>query len=129
MIRLDLEGSPTAAERWAFELLVDLSRLLPIHPASPGGIRGSLTDSAPGALDFTPGKGVIHINRATLKQVVELAGARVEQQTTERDKHGRIPSAANPSGSRRAEAYSKVPTRRWLAATRVRTAPGKNRSR
>lgn len=97
MIRLDLGGSPTGAERWAFELLVDLSRLLPAHPSAPAGVQCSLIDAAPGELDFVPSAGTVRINRAALKRVVELAGARIEQHTTERDKHGRVPSGANPS--------------------------------
>lgn len=97
MIRIDLDGSPTAAERWAFELLVDLSRLLPIDSSTAGGVRATLIDSAPNELDFAPVSGLVRINRAALKRVVEIAGARVEQLATERDRYGRIPASVNPS--------------------------------
>jgi hypothetical protein len=39
------------------------------------------------------------------------------------------PRARQRAGSRWAAAHSNVPTRRWLAATRVSTAPGSTRSR
>jgi peptidoglycan/xylan/chitin deacetylase (PgdA/CDA1 family) len=97
VIRLDLEGSPTSAERWAFELLVDLSRLLPTDPASQGGVRAKLIDTAPSEPDFAPSDQEVRVNRATLRRVVELAGARAEQISTERDRHGRVPPTVNAS--------------------------------
>jgi peptidoglycan/xylan/chitin deacetylase (PgdA/CDA1 family) len=114
VIRLELEGSPTAAERWAFELLVDLSRLLPTDQAAPGGIRTILIDMAPGEPDFAPTDGTLRVNRAALRRVVEIAGARGEQRTTERDAHGRIPAPANPS--------VRAGTERELPVQRIATA-------
>lgn len=96
MIRLELEGSPTAAERWAFELLVDLARLLPLDSASPGGIRAVLTDPAPGQPAFSPSPGSIWVSRSALHRIVGIAGAGEEQRTRIRDQHGRVPASANP---------------------------------
>jgi peptidoglycan/xylan/chitin deacetylase (PgdA/CDA1 family) len=96
VIRLELEGSPTAAERWAFELLVDLCRLLPVDPASTGGVTARLTDAAPGRPDFIPGAGSVQVDRAALRRVVDIAGAAQEQRVSSRDRHGRVPASANP---------------------------------
>jgi peptidoglycan/xylan/chitin deacetylase (PgdA/CDA1 family) len=96
VIRLDLAGEPTAAERWAFETLVDLSRLVPLVSGSAGGVSVSLTDSLGGQTHFQPGDGVVQISRAALHLVVELAGAAVEQRSQSRDRHGRVPAACNP---------------------------------
>ncbi len=96
MIRLDLEGSPTAAERWAFELLVDLARLLPLDPGSSGGVRAVLTDPAPSQPAFAAVPGSVRVSRTALHQVVEVAGAAQEQRSTARDRHGRVPASANP---------------------------------
>jgi len=96
VIRLEIEGAPTAAERWAFELLVDLCRLLPVDPAAEGGVTARLTDAAPGQPDFTPGAGSVLVDRAALRRIVDIAGAAQEQRVTTRDRHGRVPGSANP---------------------------------
>ena len=96
MIRIDLEGSPTAAERWAFELLVDLARLLPLDPATPGGVRPVLTDPAPGQPAFAALPGSVRVSRTALHRVVDLAGAAREQRCGTWDHLGRVPASANP---------------------------------
>jgi peptidoglycan/xylan/chitin deacetylase (PgdA/CDA1 family) len=121
MIRLDLGGSPSAAERWAFELLVDLSRLLPIDKACPGGVRAILIDSAPGEPPFAASADAVRVSRAALRTVVDTAGAGVEQRSGARDRHGRVPSSENPLVRQRAE--RELPVQRaadaLLSAVRV----------
>lgn len=103
MIRLDLGGSPSAGERWAFELLVDLSRLLPIDQASSGGVRAILIDSAPGEPPFAASAEGVRISRAALRTVVDTAGAGIEQRSRARDRHGRVPASENPLVRQKAE--------------------------
>jgi len=96
VIRLDLQGSPTTAERWAFELLVDLARLLPLDSASPGGVRAVLTDPAPGQPAFAALPGSVRVSRTALHRVVDIAGAGQEQRIPAWDRHGRVSASANP---------------------------------
>lgn len=124
MIRLDLAGSPTAAERWAFELLVDLSRLLPIDQASPGGVRAILIDPAPGQPPFAPSADGVRISRAALRTVIDTAGAAVEQRSGARDKHGRIPASENPLVRQQAERQLPVQLAAEELAVAVKAAAG-----
>jgi len=94
VIQAELVGETTAAERWSFELLVDLARLLPSE--GPGGVRVMVVDGKPGVAEFRPGAGEVQVSRAALRRVVDVAGAAREQQSTVRDRFGRVPSAENP---------------------------------
>ena len=102
MIKLP-ESGLSSAERFALDLLVDLARLVPAAPA---------LDVVPLELTNQPARdlrswmaaqwgidiadGVVRVPRAVLGTVVDVAGAASEQRTTERDRHRRVPSSANP---------------------------------
>lgn len=92
MIRVDLPPDASAAERWALDTLVDLARLLPCEDLEAAVV---ILTTAPGE-GFTTGEGKVHVGRATLARVVAIAGAGVEQESTEADQHGRVPTTANP---------------------------------
>ncbi len=111
MIDLQLAGNPSAAEQWAFETLVDLARLLPAVPgqASVRGRRTDATATADAAGDVPVSAGMLH-------QILDLAGAGVEQRCTARDRHGRIPSQANPLV--RAQSERTVPVQKLADAFR-----------
>ena len=102
MIKLP-ESGLSSTERFALDLLVDLARLVPAAPA---------LDVVPLELTNQPARdlrswmaaqwgidvadGVVRVPRAVLGTVVDVAGAASEQRTTERDRHRRVPSSANP---------------------------------
>jgi hypothetical protein len=107
MIRLPPASTALAApERYGLEVLVDLSRLLPVEdPTAPVtdvlvveeprdlGALGSVVSAGWG---ITTGDGVVRIPRVALRAVADIAGAGVEQRTLARDRHGRVPSGENP---------------------------------
>jgi hypothetical protein len=107
MIRVSPAGTTLApSERYGLDVLVDLSRLLPIEdPAAPvtevlvveeprdPGTLGSLVS---GGWGIAPGDGVVRVPRAALRVIADVAGAGVEQRATARDRHGRVPSGENP---------------------------------
>lgn len=95
MIRARLDGDPTAAERWAFDLLVDLARLVPATDDSRGGVTATVGDA--GSHDVVAEPGAVRIGRGLLDHVVRLGGAAAEQRTAARDRHGRIPASENPA--------------------------------
>ena len=102
MIKLP-ESGLSSAERFALDLLVDLARLVPAAPALDV-VRLELTNqpardlrswmAAQWGIDIADG--VVRVPRAVLGTVVDVAGAASEQRTTERDRHRRVPSSANP---------------------------------
>ena len=106
MIRLPVPAAGvTAAERFALDILIDLSRLVPAPPAFEAtrlelsddnhGPRALRTWAAVGwgmeALD-----GAVRVPRAVLRAVIDVAGAAVEQHATARDRYSRVPSSENP---------------------------------
>lgn len=92
MIDLELAGNPTAAERWAYETLVDLARLLPAMPGRQT-LRARLVEEGH---TFDGTQGEVRVHRGLLRQVIALAGAGIEQRSTRRDHHGRVPALENP---------------------------------
>lgn len=113
MIHPLLQGEATAAERWAFDLLVDLSRLLPTEGEPVGPVRATLAASEPAA-DFEAEPGSVRISRSLLRQVVDIGGAAVEQRATARDRHGRVPASANPQVQANGE--RALPLHQWADA-------------
>lgn len=95
MIHPDLAGNPTAAERWAFELLVDLARLLPAAEPEGATVQARLGERGTQD-DFGIAPGRVRISPSVLQQVVDVAGAGIEQRTRTWDRHGRVPASANP---------------------------------
>jgi hypothetical protein len=104
VIRLPDPSHLTPSERYALDVLVDLSRLLPVASdvvvgievvgEGPDGL--SLTSRVADGWGITPGDGVVRIPRGTLHVVTAVAGAGAEQGTTLGDRYGRVPSTANP---------------------------------
>lgn len=91
MLRL----SPAALElgpvsRWALDVLVDQSRVLVVEDPTADvvtldvGDRDQVTD------------GRITVATSALADVANVAGAETERQSSARDRHGRVPSSANP---------------------------------
>ncbi len=102
MIKLP-EARLSAAEHFALNMLVDLSRLVPAA-ATLDVVRLELSEEVPRELrgwmaagwgiDFADG--VVRVPRALLQTVIDVAGAGAEQRATERDRYSRVPSSANP---------------------------------
>ncbi|HET7623351.1 MAG TPA: hypothetical protein VFK39_15705 [Gemmatimonadaceae bacterium] len=95
----------TAAERFGLELLVDLSRLVPMEDAAADVVAVEVVDGgertpdlrslAAGGWGMEPGDGVVRVPRTALAMVTEIAGAAAEQRSEARDPHDRVPSAEN----------------------------------
>jgi len=102
----DLTSLP-AAERFAIELLVDLSRLVRVGAAEvpivrlvilSGGGAGE-TRGIQGWMDrhwgLEAGDGEVRIPRAALAAITAVAGVTTEQETDARDRYGRVPPERN----------------------------------
>ncbi len=111
MIRLDSRPSLSAAERYGLTTLVDLSRLLIVDekPESAGadvvhvtvdpdnGDEGTARARlVHGQWAFAVREGEVGVPRSLACAVTDIAGAGVEQRTSGRDRHGRVPSSENP---------------------------------
>ncbi len=104
MIRLGVPPDITARERYGLDVLVDLSRLVVVLDPAADAVRLAVVDGPSQSLDQALRDGVrfdcvsdeVHISRAVLGHVTDLAGAAVEQAVTTADRHGRVPSEANP---------------------------------
>ena len=105
MIKLPSQSSGvTAAERFALDMLVDLSRLVP----APSGVEAAQVELTTGdrprdlrgwaaagwGIEVTDG--VVRVPRAVLHTVIDIAGAADEQRATARDRYSRVPSSENP---------------------------------
>jgi hypothetical protein len=106
MIRVDAGPNPLLPrEHYGLEVLIDLSRLLPVDQAECDLVRLTVAErssagsaaadlSSHAALERVDGE--VRVSRAALRAVTEVAGGAFEQRSTRRDRHGRVPSAENP---------------------------------
>ncbi len=93
------------AERFALDLLIDLSRVIPADDIAEA-VSIEVVDQEEGSADLRLGQGddwhiqpqgdSVLVPRRTLSLVVDVAGAAVEQASSEADRHGRVPSDVNP---------------------------------
>ncbi len=110
MIRWPAPAAPlTSAERFGLELLVDLARLVPmedpaadvvaievVESSAQSSKRGeNLRSLAARGWGIESGEGVVRLPRAALEAAAEVAGAALEQRSTARDRHERVPSVEN----------------------------------
>ncbi|HEX4560616.1 MAG TPA: hypothetical protein VH113_02185, partial [Gemmatimonadales bacterium] len=96
-----------AFERYAIELLVDLSRLLTVEKSDVPVVRLEVTPDGDGSRSeavttwvarnwgIEPGEGVIRLPRSALAAITAVAGLLAEQETTTADRYGRVPPEAN----------------------------------
>lgn len=93
-----------AGERFALDLLLDLSRVLRVDSdadvvrlriVEAEGCDDNLAALGARGWGITIGSGELLVERALLVLVHRIAGAVDEQYTSERDRHGRVPPAAN----------------------------------
>jgi len=105
MIRVQARDSLPAAQRYGLELLVDLSRLLPVEAADADVVRltvmergsaGSAAADLSSQAALERGEGEVRISSAALSAVAEVAGGAIEQRSSSSDRHRRVPSAENP---------------------------------
>jgi hypothetical protein len=93
-------------ERFGLETLIDLSRLVPVENEVAADVVELELSEAPDQLDLTRPIGGRHflwardgrvvIPRSLLRLVTEIGGAAIEQLSSVRDRHGRVPSGENP---------------------------------
>src|SRR5258705_3972179 len=107
MILLPPVGSVSGIERYGLDLLVDLSRLLPVGTGVSGdAVRVEIADRGPDSPSLREcidhnwymerSDGAVTVPRAVLGLVGAVAGAAAEQASTKRDRHGRVPPSENP---------------------------------
>jgi hypothetical protein len=102
VIALPTDAALTPAERFALDLLVDLSALLPFDGAGDVvrlrvvGEPSERTAAELGARGWglTRGEGTIDVDRALLHFVADVGGAEAEQRSSASDRYGRVPAGA-----------------------------------
>jgi len=102
VIALPTDAALTPAERFALDLLVDLSAVLPFDGAGDvvrlhvAGEPRDLTAAELRARDWGLARadGSVNVDRALLRFVADVAGAESEQRSAASDRYGRVPAAA-----------------------------------
>ena len=102
-----------ADERFGLEVLLDLSRLLPVDDSAADVVALELDDTPGAGEDFdtflaghdpvTTEEGALRLPRWSLRHVAAVAGAEVEQRSPQRDRFDRVPATANPLVAARRE--------------------------
>ncbi len=107
MIRFgDGVSSLAPRERHGFDILVDLARLVPVERTiAPDAVtsvdvhRGPTTPAQIEAGDFRTAfaveDGSVRVDEALLRWIVETSSARAEQESSARDRYGRVPTSEN----------------------------------
>ncbi len=135
MLALTPNPSLTPAERFALDLLVDLSAVLP-YPGSNEVVRVDVTDAAElrtlaqlraRSWGITVGDGVVTIDRGLLGFTIDVAFAGVEQRSTAADRFNRVPSSETPLVNAQAEREPVISIAATALASAVRAAAGARR--
>jgi hypothetical protein len=105
VIRVEAPDTLRPGERYGLDVLIDLSRLLPVERAECDLVRltvGDRPSAGSAAADLSAhaalerGDGEVRVSLAALRAVAEVAGGAIEQRCTATDRHGRVPSTENP---------------------------------
>lgn len=100
VLALPSDDRLTPGERFALELLVDLSAVLRCEGEGDVVRARVVGESRPPASSelrtrnwgLDPSDGEVRVDRAVLRLVLDVAGAEVEQRSTSADRYGRVPS-------------------------------------
>lgn len=123
------------SERFALDLLVDLSAVLP-YPGSEEVVRIEVVDERDRpalaqlrarSWGIAPGDGVVTIDRGLLTFVTEVALAVAEQGSTAADRFNRVPSSATPLVVAGAEREPVISIAAQALASAVRASAGRRR--
>ena len=92
-------------ERFGLDVLVDLTRCPPVDDPAAAVVRLLVEEQNPDVADIRAairhgwhirrGDGVVHVPRAVLRRIGEIASAAAEQRSNARDRFGRVPSSEN----------------------------------
>lgn len=132
MLALSPNPSLTPAERFALDLLVDLSAVLP-YPGSTDVVRVDVNEVAElrtlsqlrsRSWGITVGDGVVTIDRGLLAFTIDVAFAAVEQRSTAADRFNRVPSSETPLVNAQAEREPVISIAAKALASAVRAAAG-----
>ena len=103
MLAVNPDASLTAAERFALDVLIDLSAVLRYEGTGDvvqlRVVDGSSADDTAAALrargwGITPSDGIVTVERALLRFVIDVAGAEDEQRSRASDRYQRVPATA-----------------------------------
>jgi len=111
VIRVVGAESLSIRHRFGLDVLLDASRLLRVEDPRATVVELQIDRSdgrVPLAQAFQTGGGVIQVGTGLLEEVVRIAGAAAEQLRPEKDRHGRLPTAANPLVEQGAESSPAV---------------------
>jgi hypothetical protein len=105
VITLPDRTSLHSLERFALDVLVDLSCLPEVEAASADVVRLEITEQDPNVIDLRAaatqqwyikrGDGALTVPRTVLRRLGEIAAGAAEQRSTVRDRFGRVPSTEN----------------------------------
>jgi hypothetical protein len=93
VIAAELSGNPTPRDQWAYATLLDLAALVPAGQGVLPAVTARVVELTE---EFEVDAAEVRIARAVVDRLVAVAGAGVEQGSSERDRHARVPSRANP---------------------------------
>jgi len=103
VLAVNPDASLTAAERFALDVLIDLSAVLRYEGTGDvvqlRVVDGSSADDTAAALrargwGITPSDGIVTVERALLRFVIDVAGAEDEQRSRAADRYQRVPATA-----------------------------------
>ena len=133
MLALTHDHTLTPGERYALELLVDLSAVLRhegegdvvrVVVSSAARQESSIAQLRAVGWGLTPHDGEVQVERALLQLVLDVAGAAVEQRSTAADRFGRVPSSETASVQQGAEREPIISHASRALASAVRSAAG-----
>ncbi|HKH94210.1 MAG TPA: hypothetical protein VKA54_20565, partial [Gemmatimonadaceae bacterium] len=134
VLALTHDPTLTPGERYALELLVDLSAVLR-HEGEGDVVRvtvnsaaqrvASVSDLRAAGWGLAAHDGEVRVERALLQLVVDVAGAAVEQRSTAADRFGRVPSTETAIVQQGAEREPIVSLAARALASAVRSAAGR----
>jgi hypothetical protein len=133
VIALPTDAVLTPAERFALDLLVDLSALLPFDGAGEAvhlrvvgeSAERSTTELRARHWGIAHTDGAIDVERALLRFVADVAGAEDEQRSSASDRYGRVPAAATRAVREGIEREPVVNVAARALADAVRAAAGR----
>jgi hypothetical protein len=110
--------------RYGLDVLVDQSRVLVVDDPAADVVTLDV-DPTTGAPDYTVSEAKVTVATSALARVLDVAGAEAEGRSSARDRHGRVPSSANPLVIDHSERRPVITEAAVALRERVREAAGR----